>query len=310
MILEFSEDLKKQNIYANGLELVQILGMDTNLHCNRITTRSDFEQKLVASFNDPVLLTDNYRIGLLDHIKRDTVFALYSSSIKKIIYDHTSITFEQKKYPGVWGPSIDTILLCKSLKHLKDTNQLDDVRYATEIGSGSGFISKYVLEHNSKIKQMDLVDISPLAINCAKNNIFDSRMNAVQITGIEYLLNKKFDLILSNPPYVPRMTTVEDNPYEGIGLLSDLITKGKNSLTKNGMLLLNISSVCENNALKLIKDENLKYDKIDSLDVPLKILRILNNPEWFAYLKENFNSVKNNTGYDFWQTISIYKITK
>ena len=310
MIIEFTDDLKRQDIYANGIELVQILGMDTDSHGNRITTRPDSEKKLLTSINNPVLITDNYRIGLLDSIARDTVFALYSGFVKKIIYNNTSMEFEQRKYPGVWGPSIDTILLCKSLKYLKDTNQLDDVNYAAEIGSGSGFISKYILEHNSQIKQMDLVDISPLAIQCAKDNIFDSRMNAIKTTGGNYLSSKKLDLIVSNPPYIPRITTVENNPYEGIGLLSSLITLGKKSLTNDGMLILNMSNLCENNALKLIKAENLKYEKIDSLDVPLKILRILNNPEWFNYLKNNSVSKKINDGYAFWQTINVYKISK
>ncbi len=310
MILDFNSDLTRQDIYANGQELIQIIGMDTDKLGNRITTRLNTEKKLVASFNDPVLVTDNYRIGKLDSISRDTVFALYSGSNKKIVYDETFMDFEQGKFPTVWSPSIDTLLLCKSLKYLKDNNQLDYVKYATEIGSGSGFISKYILEHNSQVKQMDLVDISSMAIQCAKEKIFDSRMNAVKTTGTEHLLNKKFDLIISNPPYVPRMTTVEDNPYEGIGLLSDLITEGKKSLTNDGMLILNISSLCENNALKLIKDENLKYERIDSLDVPLKILRILNNTEWFDYLKNHSISKKHDNGYAFWQTINVYKISK
>ncbi|MGV8086672.1 MAG: methyltransferase [Candidatus Woesearchaeota archaeon] len=309
MIIEFTSDLKKQDIYANGIELIQILGIDCDSSGNRITTRSDDEKKLVVSFDNPVLVTDNYKIGLLDPVLRDTTFALFSSHKKMIVYDSVSMNFEQRRFPTVWGPSIDTILLCKALKTLKNNSGLDDVKKAIEIGSGSGFVSKYLLEKNSQIKQVTLIDINKEAKDCAELHIKDPRMKFVVGSGMDYILNKKYDLIICNPPYIPRSTTVEDNPYEGIGLLSSLITKGYESLNKNGMLLLNISSLCEKQEIALIKEMGLKYEKIDTLTVPLKVFRVLNNDSWMNYLH---NAMKKEThdGYHYWQTISIYKITK
>jgi len=310
MILDFKADLSRHDVYANGVELVQIMGIDCDDSGNRITTRLDTEKKLVTSFTNPVLVTDNYRIGKLDPVLRDTVFALYSSPKRRVIYDSVAIDFEQRKFPTVWGPSIDTLLFCRALKYLKIDYQLDEFTNSVEIGSGSGFISKYILEKNPQIKKAILVDINDAAKKCANTYINDPRMSAIVGNGLKYLANKKFDMISCNPPYIPRFTTVENNPYEGIGLLSGLISDGSESLTKNGILLVNISSLCENKELKLIKDMNLNYEKIDQLDVPLKVFRVLNNQSWMDYLLSNSMKKETHNGYHYWQTLNMYKISR
>jgi hypothetical protein len=133
-------------------------------------------------------------------------------------------------------------------------------------------------------------------------------MKTVLSRGLEYLDGKKFDLVISNPPYIPRESTVENNPYEGIGLLSGLIQQSPNYLTKKGFLILNISSLCENKSIALMKDMNLKYEKIDDMIVPLKVLSVLNNDIWMNFLHENSLNKNARDGYDYWQTINIYKI--
>ncbi len=310
MIVQFTSDLKQQHIYANGHELVQILGMDSDTSGARILTRSETEKKHVVTFDNPVLVTDNYRIGQLSPVLRDTVFALYASRKRKTTYGYTSIDFEQGKYPAVWGPSIDTLLLCKSVKSLKEQGAMDDIRDAAEIGSGSGFVSKYILETIYDLERMTLVDINPQAKECAEQNILDVRMQAVVNTGLNYLNGKKLDLVVCNPPYTPRASTVENNAYEGTGLLSGLIRESPNFLTKKGMLLLNISSLCEKESVALMEKTHLKYQKVDQMIVPLKVLSVLNNSAWMDFLLNNSMTKDTRNGYDYWQTINVYKIER
>lgn len=33
-------------------------------------------------------------------------------------------------------------------------------------------------------------------------------------SGIDYLKDRKFDLLVCNPPYIPRPKSIDDNPYE------------------------------------------------------------------------------------------------
>ena len=134
MIQRFSNDLSRQDIYANGAELAQIMGKDKDKRGRRVYTRPDKEEQFVVSFKEPVLFTDNYRIAQLPPELRDTVFALFGSPVKTTEYDGTSVSFEQKKYPGVWGPNIDTVALCRGLYNA----DLQGVKTAIEIGSGSG----------------------------------------------------------------------------------------------------------------------------------------------------------------------------
>lgn len=220
MILRFTPDLTELTISAHGNELAEIMGKDKDASGKRTYTWPETEEQHVFTFANPVLVTDNYRIGQLDHTLRDTLFALYGKPLKVTEYDGTSLRFEQRLYPGVWGPSIDTLLFCKGLRSL----DLSVVRSAIEIGCGSGYISKYVAEHAPKLESLTLADINPKAIECAMQQEFPLQPVYVPGDGLKHIQGKKFDLVLCNPPYIPRPKSIDDNPYEGISLLHYLLS--------------------------------------------------------------------------------------
>ena len=73
-----------------------------------------------------------------------------------------------------------------------------------ELGAGSGIISAMLLLDN-KIRSSVCVDhqkqICDIAENNAKNNGFSDKMTVVCADVLDYKTDKKFDAVVSNPPY-------------------------------------------------------------------------------------------------------------
>lgn len=305
LILRFDRDLKTQRIIANGGELAAIMGMDRDELGNRVYTYPKEKEVAVAAMEDPVLVTDYYRICRWEPVLRDTVYALYRSLERATDYAGMVLEFTEYRYPGVWGPSIDTLLFCKGLTE----EALAGVKSAVEIGCGSGFISKHILRCAPDLQQMVLVDINPHAIECARDHIADPRATFLTGDGIRYLAGRKFDLILCNPPYIPRPGGIEDNPYEGVGLLVHLITQCSDYLHAGGRVITNYSSLCADIAQQAIFGSGHEFQVMERLEVPLKVFNVLNNSAWMEYLKmrSRLQPARKN-GYTYWHTISIIQI--
>ena len=304
MLLKFSKNLDKLDIYANGKELAMILAQDI-VRGKRVYSYDERATKFVSSVKNPVLITDVYEINKLSPTLRDTVFALYAQALRITEYAGLSFRFEQRKYPSVWGPSIDTLFFAKNLNKINFKN----IKTVLEIGTGSGFLSKYILEKNKNVKEMHIIDINKEAIKCAKEQIKDKRAKFYCGNGLSYLKNKKFDLIICNPPYIPRPRSIDDNPYEGISLLVDLLLNSRQYLRNGGILMTNISSLGERIINKILDKENIKIESLEEMKVPLKVFNVINNKKWINYLrkKKGFVAAKN-SGYEFWHSIRIVSL--
>ena len=92
-----------------------------------------------------------------------------------------------------------------ALKYLSNTN-LDVV----DLGTGSGCIAITLKKKLPNIN-MDAIDISSDALNLAKEN---AKLNNVDINFMNQdmlqPLNKKYDCIISNPPYIPHDEDIMD----------------------------------------------------------------------------------------------------
>ncbi len=302
MIIEITSDLKKQYIYANGNELASVMGKD-KIGNKRIKTYPLNKKILAHIFNNPILLTDTYKISKLNPTLRDTLFSLYSSYPRIVKYDGVSVQWDNS-HIDVWGPSIDTILFAKALRKLLKNN----FKSVAEIGCGSGFLSKYILSKNKSIKSILINDLNPYAIKCAMDNIKDSRANFYAGNGLKKIQGQKFDLLICNPPYVPRPKSIDDNQYEGVSLLNHLIHEGQKYLTSNGILITNISSLCWDIIFK--KKPKMKLKIIEKMKVPLKVNNILNNKNWINYLVKSGLNKKYYNGYEFWQELNIVMLKK
>ncbi|MBI3632046.1 MAG: methyltransferase [Candidatus Vogelbacteria bacterium] len=307
MITRFSTDLKEQNVYANGFELATIMGLDRDENGNRVYDYPDDKEVFVATIKNPVLVTDIYKISKFKPTTRDTLVKLLESPIKVTEYNGVRLVFEQRKYKSVWGPNIDTLLFCRALNKLdKKTFQNKSL---IEIGPGSGFISKYLLEKFPGIKSITLVDLNPKAIESSGDNIKDPRATFVCGDAIKYIHDKKFDILICNPPYIPRQESINDNPYEGVGLINYLIVDSEEILNPGGFIVSNLSSLSDTDVRSVIKEVGTREITLDKMTVPLKVCNVLNNKNWMKYLIKNGLRKSYKNGYEYYQMISIVKIT-
>lgn len=299
MIIKLSHDLKRQDIWANGVELASIMGKD-RIGGKRVITYPLNKKAYVCTFNNPILMTDNYRVSKLNPALRDTLFSLYSSKPRIVEYDNVNVLWDSS-HINVWCPSIDTLLYAKALR--KILKQKNNAKKAVEIGCGSGFLSKYLLKKSKRIKSLLIIDINPYAIKCAMDNVKDCRASFYAGDGLKKINGQKFDLIVCNPPYVPRPQSIDDNAYEGISLLNHLVHEGQKYLNKNGILITNVSSLCWNIIFK--EKPKMKMKLLESMKVPLKVNNILNNKKWIDYLRKRGLKKKYERGYEYWHKINI-----
>jgi len=151
----------------------------------------------------------------LDSKAKENYFFLIDKACKNepIEYLINKVSFYSKDFfvnKNVLIPRAETELLIDNLLlNIKDKN---DFLSLAEIGVGSGVIS-IILSTKLKNSNFIATDISCDAISVAKKNAILHKIENINFIQTSLLENidKKIDIIISNPPYIKNNTKLEEN---------------------------------------------------------------------------------------------------
>jgi ribosomal protein L3 glutamine methyltransferase len=134
----------------------------------------------------------------------------------------------------------------------------DDVANVLELCTGSGCLA-IMLADAFQHSQVDAVDISPDALAVARRNVADyeleERVTLIQSDLYANVPAKKYDLIITNPPYVnsasmnklPKEYLFEpqialDGGADGMDLVRKIVAGAAEHLTEDGILMVEIGN--------------------------------------------------------------------
>ena len=147
---------------------------------------------------------------------------------------------------------------------------------ALDLCTGSGCLG-IMMAHSFQNAMIDLVDLSEKALQVAEINVnhygLHDRIKLIQSDLFNGLEGKKYDLIISNPPYV-NQTSVDSFPMEflkepsmalgsgedGLDHTIRIIHKAKQHLNDDGMLIVEIG---HNKEILLKKFPKLQFQWLD-----------------------------------------------
>ncbi len=219
-------------------------------------------------------------LNLNEMIKLDEMIDKYYVKKLPIQYVTNSQNFFREKYfvnESVLIPRSDTeILVEKSIEYIEKYNLNSMIDMCT--GSGCVGIS---IAKNSSVEKVLLVDVSNSALKVANknieiNNAFDKCKILKSDLFSEIKNNEtKFDIIVSNPPYIPTkdIETLSDEvkkePHialdggmDGMDFYNKILENAKNYLNNNGFIIFEIGY----DELDKIKDLISRYPEYELLE--------------------------------------------
>lgn len=226
---------------------------------------------------DKVYLTINSDTALTD-----TEYAEFTKYIEQIIDGKPlQYTTQKQEFMGmeffvnedVLIPQPDTEILVETVLDICKRYSNQSLRIL-DLCTGSGAIAISL----SKIlnTQVFASDVSTKALEVAeKNNVLNnSKVEFIESNLFEQINGEKFDIIVSNPPYIKNeeikllSKQVQNEPYialaggeDGLDFYRKIIDEAYKHINKNGYLCLEIGYDQKEDLIKLIKqNENYEYE--------------------------------------------------
>lgn len=216
--------------------------------------RSEAELIIATLLDKPrfeLYLNDEKDPGLWEQLQEKVVLLKKGVPIEYITKRAQFMDYTITITPGVFIPRLETEYFVELIGRYKN-------KPATilEIGTGSGCLA-IALAHWFPHCRFIATDISDEALRCAEKNIstfgLEHRISLVK-TDVCMGLHTQFDMIISNPPYVPhtRLSSLPESVkcYEplralnggknGIAIIKKIVLQGLPLLNDGGMIALEI----------------------------------------------------------------------
>ncbi len=274
---------------------------------------------------DPVAVIDSPRsafdvwaaIDQATPSARNILKAILASGHKLISHRGVLTHVDRRHEASVFGPSIDTLVMAEILARdlyeesfLRGPEFREEPGLALEIGSGSGFLSAGLARHLSWLTELCCVEIDFQAIACTAKNLrlanvvpeLGRRPRVHLITGSfdPELLNREFNLVVCNPPYIPlppsranggKAGSAHFRAVGGLELIEGLLRNLHCFLRCGGRLLLMTSSVSLEATLRLIPPGCSVTRPLgdEGSEVLFDVEAVLDSPRWLSYLTREGN---------------------
>jgi len=225
---------------------------------------------------------ENILINLEKKINEKDIFKYKNYINRRIKNEPIAYILEEKEF---WSkkfkvnkntliPRPETELLVSKLSEIFKKKKISIL----DIGTGSGCIILSLLDELKNSTGIG-IDISKEAVSIAKiNGLRLNLLNRVKFLNksVSSIFNKKFDLIVSNPPYIeskdiknlsedirryePRLAL--DGGNDGLDLIKKVIYKSKSILKTKGTLALEIGNEQIKKVSKILFDNNFRIKHV------------------------------------------------
>ncbi|MCS7125615.1 MAG: methyltransferase [Aigarchaeota archaeon] len=173
----------------------------------------------------------------------------------------------QRSLDDLYRPSEDTFLLLDSIESLGGRG----FKRALEIGSGTGIVTEALCRISREVYAVDI----------SRNAVLETwrKLKSAGLENISHIIEGDllsmfreaplFDLIVSNPPYLPLEGLGDKTVEGGIELIRKIIDASTSLITQRGIILLVASSLTSN------LDELISYFNAKGLYSYIKMSRKL-----------------------------------
>ncbi|MFJ6127970.1 HemK2/MTQ2 family protein methyltransferase [Streptomyces griseoviridis] len=174
--------------------------------------------------------------------------------------------------PGVYAPQLDTRLLLGALSRERLTAGAE----LLDVGTGTGALALFAARRGARVTALD---VSRRAVLAARLNARRSHLRVRVLRGdMASLTDSSWDVVVSNPPYVPSPSTAVptrgkarawDAGRDGRAVLDGVCDGAAGTLKSGGVLLLVHSGLCGTAAtLRRLEEAGLRARVCERVVIP------------------------------------------
>lgn len=272
-----------KELYTNSINLLKDKGVLTaNLDVKILLAflLNIDTKEIINYFNNEISneFLNNFQKLLSRRLNREPIANIIG---KKAFWDYDFIVNENVLTPR---PDSETLIEAV-LENYKDKDQKLNI---LDLGTGSGCLILTLLSIYQNSQGL-AIDISDKALEIAKQNAKLLNINRIKFLKNNWNdnINKKFDIIISNPPYIPKkeieILEPEVNKYnpllaldggnDGLDCYKYLAENLQKNCKENTKIFLEIGKNQENNIIEIFK--NNKFELLKMYKDINRIIRIL-----------------------------------